>query len=94
MLRITCPTCGERDEIEFRYRGDAQRARPASGAGLTAFNAYVFERDNPLGWHVEWWLHVGGCRRLLKLVRHTLSHEVTAVLAPGDEVSPPPQEPR
>ena len=94
MLRITCPYCGERDEIEFRYRGDARRPRPAAGAGLTDFNAYVFERDNPLGWHVEWWLHVGGCRRLLKLVRHTLSHEVAAVLAPGDEVSVPPQEPR
>ncbi|MBV8909619.1 MAG: sarcosine oxidase subunit delta, partial [Gammaproteobacteria bacterium] len=32
MLRITCPCCGERDEIEFRYRGDASRSRPAAGA--------------------------------------------------------------
>jgi sarcosine oxidase subunit delta len=94
MLRITCPYCGERDEIEFRYRGDARRVRPAAGADLPAFNAYVFERDNPLGWHVEWWLHVGGCRRLLKLVRHTLSHEVTAVLAPDEPLPPPPEGPR
>jgi heterotetrameric sarcosine oxidase delta subunit len=93
MLRITCPHCGERDEIEFRYRGDARRARPAAGTDLADFTAYVFERDNPLGWHVEWWLHVGGCRRLLKLVRHTLSHEVAAVLSP-DEPAPPPEATR
>jgi methylglutamate dehydrogenase subunit B len=76
MLRIPCPWCGERDETEFRYRGDASRARPAADAGLEAFNTFVFQRDNPCGWHVEWWLHVGGCRRLLRVVRHTLSHEI------------------
>ena len=76
MLRIPCPWCGERDEIEFRYRGDASRTRPRADAGLDAFVAYVYERDNPLGWHLEWWLHSGGCRRLLKVVRHTLTHEI------------------
>ncbi|MBV8910815.1 MAG: sarcosine oxidase subunit delta, partial [Gammaproteobacteria bacterium] len=30
-------------------------------------------------WHLEWWLHVGGCRRLLKVVRHTVSHQIRAV---------------
>jgi len=89
MLRIPCPWCGERDEVEFRYRGDAGRARPPADAGLEAFNAYVYERDNPLGWHLEWWLHAGGCRRLLKVRRHTLSHEIQWVGAPGDQ--PPPR---
>ena len=90
MLRITCPCCGERDEIEFRYRGDATRARPAEGADLAAVTAYVYERANPLGWHVEWWQHVGGCRRLLKLVRHTHSHAIAAVLTPEEPVYLPP----
>jgi sarcosine oxidase subunit delta len=90
MLRIRCPWCGERDETEFRYRGDASRSRPAADAGLEAFAAYVYERDNPYGWHLEWWLHVGGCRRLLKLVRHTVSHRIHAVGAPEDPLSPPP----
>ncbi len=77
MLRIRCPYCGERDEIEFRYRGDASAARPASEQDdAAAFSAYVYERDNPRGWHLEWWLHVGGCRKLLKIARHTLSHEL------------------
>jgi heterotetrameric sarcosine oxidase delta subunit len=94
MLRIPCPWCGERDEVEFRYRGDASKARPAGDAGPAAFAAYVYERDNPLGWHVEWWLHVAGCRQLLKVVRHTLSHDIHAVLAPADDVSLLPHEDR
>jgi sarcosine oxidase subunit delta len=68
-----------RDESEFRYRGDATRQRPAADAGIDAFNAYVYERDNPRDWHSEWWLHVAGCRRLLKVVRHTLTHEIRSV---------------
>lgn len=79
MLRIHCPWCGSRDETEFRYRGDATRARPAADAGPEVFAAYLYERDNPCGWHVEWWLHVFGCRRLLHVVRHTLTHEIRSV---------------
>ena len=79
MLRIACPCCGERDETEFRYRGDATRARPPDPDDVAAFAAYVYERDNPRGWHAEWWLHVAGCRRLLRVERHTLTHEIRAV---------------
>ena len=84
MLRIPCPWCGVRDESEFRYRGDASRNRPAADAGPEAFNAYVYERDNPRAWHSEWWLHVAGCRRLLRVVRHTLTHEIRSVEAAAD----------
>ena len=94
MLRIPCPFCGERDETEFRYRGDASVARPAGDAGLEAFSAYVYERRNPHGWHLEWWLHVGGCRRLLKVMRHTLSHEIRAVAEPGARLELPDAGPR
>jgi sarcosine oxidase subunit delta len=84
MLRIPCPWCGVRDESEFRYRGDATRNRPGADAGLEAFSAYVYERVNPRDWHTEWWLHVAGCRKLLKVVRHTLTHEIRSVQsAPG-----------
>ena len=89
MLRIPCPWCGERDESEFRYRGDASRVRPEGEAGVAAFNAYVYERDNPRGWHLEWWLHVGGCRKLLKVLRHTVSHEIRSVAAPAEAVALP-----
>jgi heterotetrameric sarcosine oxidase delta subunit len=79
MLRIPCPWCGERDETEFRYRGDAHQARPEAQAGPEEFIDFVYRRDNPRGWHREWWLHVGGCRRLLKVVRHTVSHQIRTV---------------
>jgi heterotetrameric sarcosine oxidase delta subunit len=89
VLRIPCPWCGERDETEFRYRGDATRARPDAAADRAAFARFLYERDNPCGWHLEWWLHAGGCRRLLKLARHTLSHEIRAVGGAQDPLAPP-----
>ena len=84
MLRINCPWCGVRDESEFRYRGDASKARPAADAGIAHFASYVYERSNPRGWHLEWWLHVGGCRGLIKVLRHTSSHEIRWVGRPED----------
>ncbi|MBV8876963.1 MAG: sarcosine oxidase subunit delta [Gammaproteobacteria bacterium] len=78
-MRIPCPWCGLRDESEFRYRGDATRRRPAAEAGIDAFVAYVYQRDNPRDWHSEWWLHVAGCRGLLRVVRHTVTHEISLV---------------
>jgi sarcosine oxidase subunit delta len=83
-----------RDESEFRYRGDAGRPRPAADAGPQAFTAYVYERDNPLGWHTEWWLHVGGCRQLLKVVRHTLTHEIRSVSDAAESVPAIAERPR
>ena len=79
MLRIDCPFCGPRDEVEFRYRGDASRPRPPADGPTDAFLAYVYERDNPDGWHAEWWQHVSGCRRVLRVGRHATSHEIRSV---------------
>jgi methylglutamate dehydrogenase subunit B len=89
MHRIACPWCGVRDEAEFKYGGDATVRRPSADAGAEAFYAYAYERTNPKGWHVEWWHHVAGCRQWLKVVRHTVSHEIRAVAKAGDAVSPP-----
>jgi sarcosine oxidase subunit delta len=89
MLQLACPWCGMRDEAEFRYRGDATVQRPALGAGVEAFAAYVYDRDNPKDWHVEWWHHIHGCRRVLKVVRHTATHRIAAVARPEDEISLP-----
>jgi sarcosine oxidase subunit delta len=92
MLRLACPHCGPRDEVEFHYRGDASVTRPAADAAAEAFQAYVYERGNPAGWHLEWWQHVAGCRQTLKVLRHTVSHEVAAVGLPGDILSLPPEK--
>ena len=92
MLRLACPHCGLRDEVEFHYRGDASVSRPVADAPLEAFQAYVYDRGNPAGWHLEWWQHVAGCRQTLKVLRHTVSHEVAAVGLPGDILSLPPEK--
>ena len=91
MIRIDCPWCGLRDEIEFTYRGDASVRRPPAEAGTEAFIDYVYGRRNPRGWHVEWWHHAAGCRQFLQVVRHTLTHEVRAV-APASEAVTVPAE--
>lgn len=83
MHRIRCPFCGERDEAEFRYRGDATLARPKT-EDTAAFLAYVYERDNPRGRHVEWWQHVHGCRSVVKVVRDTATHDITWTGRPTD----------
>jgi len=89
MIRIACPTCGIRDEVEFRYRGDATVRRPAEQEGEAAAFAYVFERENPKGWHVEWWQHVHGCRAVVKVVRHTVSHEIAWTGRPDEAPAVP-----
>src|ERR1700730_2810328 len=89
MLRMPCPWCGERDETEFHYRGDASTVRPAADEGLAAFTSYVYERDNRCGWHLECWFAAAASRKLLKVVRHTLSHEIHSVGGPEDALSLP-----
>jgi methylglutamate dehydrogenase subunit B len=78
MHQIKCPHCGVRDEAEYTYRGDASVVRPAPDAGVDAFSDFVYARANPKGWHVEWWHHAGGCRQWIKVVRHTVTHEIRA----------------
>jgi sarcosine oxidase subunit delta len=53
--------------------------RPGPEAGLQDYHTFVYERANPLGWHTEWWLHVAGCRQLLAVERHTLTHQIRTV---------------
>ena len=85
---IVCPFCGPRDISEFTYHGDADNLanRPdQSSTDQAAWNASVYDRANPAGEHAEIWQHAGGCRRLLRVVRNTLTHEISDVtmLGPG-----------
>ena len=59
MLLIPCPWCGPRDEIEFRYGGEAHIARPADPDALddSAWADYLFMRANPKGVLAERWVH-------------------------------------
>jgi len=78
-MLITCPYCGPRDVSEFTYQGDGNRRRPeAASQDLDAWNSYVYGRLNPAGDHNEIWQHSGGCRIHLRVVRNTLTHEMSS----------------
>ncbi len=85
MLLITCPWCGPRDEVEFRYGGQAHIARPADPAALddAAWGDFLFMRNNPKGLFRERWVHAAGCRRWFNAVRDTASHRILAVYRVG-----------
>ncbi|MEM7731548.1 MAG: sarcosine oxidase subunit delta [Pseudomonadota bacterium] len=77
MIRINCPVCGLRDETEFTYGEDASVTRPAMDEeAMQPWLDYVFNRDNPRGWHREYWHHVQGCRQWVVVERNTLTHDV------------------
>lgn len=87
MLKIDCPWCGARDEIEFSYGGEAHIARPQDPAALddAQWADFLFMRANTKGLFRERWVHSQGCRRWFNAVRDTLSHEFLAVYKPGEK---------
>lgn len=76
MLLITCPWCGDRDEVEFRYGGQARVEHPQDPHALDDrhWGEYLFVRDNPRGPFTERWVHTAGCRRWFDLVRDTVTN--------------------
>lgn len=79
MFILYCPHCGEeREEEEFSYAGEAFIERPATPETATdaEWGDYVFMRNNPKGWHWEQWLHAAGCRKVVVVKRHTVTHEI------------------
>jgi heterotetrameric sarcosine oxidase delta subunit len=89
MLKIDCPFCGPRDEVEFRCGGQShiQRPGPHTDVSDAQWADYLYMRHNPKGWHFERWLHAAGCRQWFNVARHTVTHEIRAVYA---MTSPPP----
>lgn len=87
MLLIRCPWCGARDEIEFRYGGQAQVAYPADPEALAdeEWADYLFMRDNPRGPFRERWVHAAGCRRWFQALRDTSTHRLIATYPIGEE---------
>lgn len=86
MLLIPCPWCGERDEGEFAYGGQAHIVRPLDPAACSdaEWADYLFMRDNPRGRHLEQWQHVYGCRRWFNVVRDTVSYAISASYPPSE----------
>ena len=84
-MRIECPICGERDRREYYYQGAALALdRPASDAGIEAWDDYLFLRENPAGMTRDLWHHEGGCGAWVVVTRDTVSHVVSDVQLASD----------
>ncbi|WP_020497383.1 MULTISPECIES: sarcosine oxidase subunit delta [Sciscionella] len=86
MLLIECPWCGQREETEFRYGGQAHVDYPSAPAetGDTEWAEFLFYRDNPAGPFAERWMHAAGCRRWFNAVRDTRTNEFLGVYRIGE----------
>lgn len=94
MMLIPCPWCGPRSETEFTYIRASQTKRPDTSsleADKQPVMDYVYLRDNPKGVTQEHWQHSGGCRGILKVERHNVTHEITASVK-RDEPLPSEQD--
>ena len=85
MLLIACPWCGDREEAEFHYGGQAHVPYPQDPESLSdaEWAEYVFFRENPKGLFAERWSHAAGCRRWFNVVRDTVTSEIMAVYPAG-----------
>jgi heterotetrameric sarcosine oxidase delta subunit len=87
VLLIACPWCGPRDEVEFRYGGQAHLSYPPDPDALTdeEWADYLFMRDNPMGWWNERWFHTAGCRRWFNAVRNTATYRFAGTYRVGED---------
>ena len=78
MLLINCPYCGDRDEGEFHYGGEANILRPNDPSSLTdnQWSDYLFMRKNTKGRFSEIWSHSSGCRKWFKVDRNTITNTI------------------
>ncbi|MEW5422394.1 sarcosine oxidase subunit delta [Amorphus sp. 3PC139-8] len=85
MFIIPCPYCGDRDQSEYAYGGQAHVARPANPENLSdaEWAEFVFFRDNPKGPFAERWNHASGCRRWFNVIRSTATDRILAVYKMG-----------
>ncbi len=79
MLRISCPYCGIRDEVEFHCGGESHLVRPNLDVTDAEWANYLFNRKNTKGIHLERWCHVFGCGQWFNIARDTVTHEVHSV---------------
>jgi sarcosine oxidase subunit delta len=82
-MRIICPHCGERGNEEFTYLGAAGVERPQVESSPEQWHEYVYQRENPAGFHQERWHHLHGCRRWLVVMRDTRTHAIIDVIDSG-----------
>ena len=81
MLRVKCPWCGEREQVEFSCHGEACIPRPENADALDdrAWGEYLFFKENAKGLTWERWQHAFGCRRWFVALRDNVNDTFLAL---------------
>jgi sarcosine oxidase subunit delta len=81
MILLPCPWCGPRPATEFAHVGEVA-VRPDPAAATPAqWRGYLYLHANPCGWTSETWYHRMGCRRFIRVERHTETNEIRSASA-------------
>ena len=83
-MLIPCPWCGNRDESEFSYGGEAHLERPKDSCSDKEWNEYIFMRKNIKGLQYERWNHAHGCRQWFNVARDTSNDKIHSVYKMGE----------
>jgi sarcosine oxidase, subunit delta len=87
MILLPCAWCGPRDAGEFHHVGEAIARPDPRTASPQEWRAYLYMRENTCGWTTETWYHRMGCRRFIRVERHTETNEIRSVTAVGQPAS-------
>jgi sarcosine oxidase subunit delta len=80
VMRIQCPHCGPRDELEFTWGGEAHLVRPdPAHATDEQWADYLVMRHNTAGPARERWCHTYGCGQWFNAERDTVTHRIARV---------------
>ena len=98
MLLIDCPHCGPRNEVEFRYGGEAHVPYPEDPSALDdrEWSRYLFYRANTKGVLAERWQHSAGCRKWFNALRDTRTYRFERIYpmgSPRPDLPTPPDIP-
>jgi len=98
MILLPCPWCGPRDASEFGHVGESSPRPDPAAASPAQWRSYLYLRANTCGWVAETWYHRLGCRRFIKVERHTETNETRESrqprLQPAADAGSPAQQAR
>lgn len=80
MQIFPCPFCGDRDEREFHFAGEAGKVRPDTARSLANILAkdwseYLYTQRNDHGHVREIWMHLP-CQEVFLLERNSVTMDV------------------
>lgn len=79
MIQLPCPWCGPRNVSEFRRQGELISRPDVATTRPRQWRRYLYVRRNPDDWVEEGWYHTAGCRRFIRVRRHTGTNETEVV---------------